>query len=162
MTIRIRSKYGGLQSGSGDFMNSEQINLVRASFQKIVPVAEEAGVLFYVKLFKIDPELRRLFKGKMNEQGQKLMQMIGLAVEGLDHIEELVPQLQALGERHAGYGVEDHHYETVAEALLWTLEKALDADFTDKTKEAWKAVYSLLAQTMKDASRQAKGNARVV
>lgn len=142
-------------------MTGEQINLVKASFAKIEPVAEEAGVLFYVKLFKIDPELRRLFKGKMNEQGYKLMQMIGFAVQGLDRIEELIPEVQALGERHAGYGVEDRHYETVGTALLWTLEKALDADFTDETKEAWTAVYNLLAQTMKDASRHAVENAAV-
>ena len=143
-------------------MNSEQINLVRASFDKIEPVAEEAGVLFYVRLFKLDPELRRLFKGKMNEQGLKLMQMIGLAVKGLDRIEELVPELQALGARHTGYGVEDRHYKTVAEALLWTLEAALGAEFNDRTKEAWAEVYGFLAETMKDASRQAVENAPVV
>lgn len=142
-------------------MNSEKINLVKASFAKIEPVAEEAGVLFYVKLFKIDPELRRLFKGKMNEQGQKLMEMIGLAVRGLDHIEEFVPEVRALGARHAGYGVEEHHYETVAAALFWTLEAALGTDFTDQTKEAWTEVYGFLAQTMKDGSRQPTKNVEV-
>lgn len=143
-------------------MNKEQINLIKASFKQIEPVAEEAGVLFYVKLFKIDPELRRLFKGKMNEQGLKLMQMIGFAVEGLERIEELVPEVRALGARHAGYGVEDHHYETVGTALLWTLEAALGAEFTVETKEAWADVYGLLAQTMKDASRQTVKNASVI
>lgn len=143
-------------------MTKEQINLVRASFKKIEPVAEEAGVLFYVKLFKIDPELRRLFKGAMNKQGLKLMQMIGFAVEGLDRIEELVPEVRALGARHAGYGVEDRHYETVGTALMWTLEKALDTDFTDQTKEAWAEVYGLLAQTMKDAGSQTIKNASVI
>lgn len=143
-------------------MNRKQINLVKASFAKVQPVAEEAGVLFYVRLFKIDPELRLLFKGKMNEQGLKLMQMIGFAVEGLDRMEELVPELQALGARHAGYGVEDHHYETVGAALLWTLEAALGADFNDHTKEAWTEVYGLLARTMKDASGQSVKNAPAV
>ena len=135
-------------------MNSEQINLVRASFQKIVPVAEEAGVLFYVKLFKIDPELRRLFKGKMNEQADKLMEVIGLAVKNLDRMEEFAPELQALGARHAGYGVKDRHYKTVGTALLWTLEAALGAEFDAKTKVAWTEVFDLLARTMKDGSRQ--------
>jgi hemoglobin-like flavoprotein len=143
-------------------MNSQQINLVRASFEKIVPVAEEAGVLFYVKLFKIDPEMRRLFKGAMNEQGLKLMQMIGFAVEGLDRIEELVPEVRALGARHAGYGVEEHHYETVGTALLWTLEAAQGAEFTAETKEAWAEVYGLLAQTMKDGCRKPDESAHAV
>lgn len=146
----------------GNAMTNEQINLVKTSFAKLEPVAEEAGVLFYVKLFKTDPELRRLFRGAMNEQGIKLMQMIGLAVEGLDRIEGLVPEVRALGARHAGYGVEDRHYETVGTALMWTLEAALKDDFTAETKEAWAEVYGLLAETMKEASRQTVKNASVI
>jgi hemoglobin-like flavoprotein len=142
-------------------MTNEQINLVKSSFAKIEPVAEEAARLFYTRLFELDPGLRELFKGDMNEQGRKLMRMIGLAVKGLDRIEELVPAVQALGARHAGYGVKDHHYKTVAAALLCTLEEALGADFTIKTKEAWTTVYNLLAQTMKEA-RQPVENAVAV
>jgi hemoglobin-like flavoprotein len=134
-------------------MNSEQIILVKTSFAEIAPLAEEAAVLFYAKLFDLDPDLRRLFKSGIREQGLKLMQMLELAVNGLDRIEELVPVVRALGVRHAGYGVEDCHYETVGKALLWMLEKALRTDFTPETKEAWTIVYDLLAQTMKDGAR---------
>jgi hemoglobin-like flavoprotein len=44
-------------------MTNEQINLVKASFKKIESVTEEAAVLFYVRLFKLVPDLRPLFKG---------------------------------------------------------------------------------------------------
>jgi hemoglobin-like flavoprotein len=147
--------------GAGGNMDKERIDLIKASFAQIEPVAEEAGVLFYIKLFKIDPELRRLFRGAMNEQGVKLMQMIGYAVRGLDRIDELIPAVQALGLRHAGYGVKDHHYETVGSALLWTFEAVLGPDFSDDTRDAWAEVYGLLAQTMKDACGQGAAAARV-
>ncbi|MBX3290430.1 MAG: hemin receptor [Acidobacteria bacterium] len=140
-------------------MTDKQINLVKASFERVEPAAEEAAVLFYVRLFELDPDLRPLFKSNIREQGIKLMQMIGLAVNGLDRLEDLVPAVRALGVRHAEYGVEDRHYDTVAEALLWTLEKALGADFTAETKEAWTTVYTLLAETMKDAAAQHSENA---
>lgn len=143
-------------------MTSEQIILVKASFAKIKPVAEEAAVLFYAKLFDLDPDLRRLFKGGIREQGQKLMQMLEFAVTGLDRVNELVPAVRALGERHAGYGVEELHYETVGEALLWMLEEALGAEYTIETKEAWAAVYNLLSQTMIDAGHQPAENAAVI
>ena len=143
-------------------MTGEQINLVKASFAKIEPVAEEAAVLFYAKLFDLDPNLRTLFKGGIREQGLKLMQMLKLAVNSLDSIEELVPAVRALGARHAGYGVKDCHYDTVAKALLWTLERALRADFTAETRTAWTAVYRLLAETMKDGSRQTAETAAVI
>lgn len=142
-------------------MTNEQINLVKATFEKIEPLSETVADIFYGRLFELDPNLRHLFKGDMKEQGRKLMQMIGLAVRGLDRIEELIPVVQSLGARHAQYGVKENHYETVAEALLWTLEKGLGADFTFETKVAWSAVYGLLAQTMKNASRQPSENLAV-
>jgi hemoglobin-like flavoprotein len=88
----------------------------------------------------------------MTEQRKKLMHMLTLAVKGLNRLEQLVPVVEDLGRRHVGYGVEDRHYETVGEALLWTLEKGLGPAFTPETKEAWVTVYGLLATTMKAAA----------
>ena len=81
------------------------------------------------------------------------MHMIGLAVKGLDDLNKLVPAVQHLGRSHAGYGVEDKHYDTVGEALLWTLEKGLGDSFTPELKQAWAEVYTVLASTMKDAAK---------
>jgi hemoglobin-like flavoprotein len=83
------------------------------------------------------------------------MQMLTAAVKGLDRLEQLVPVVEDLGRRHATYGVEDRHYDTVASALLWTLEKGLGDAFTPETKQAWTTVYGLLATTMKTAAREA-------
>lgn len=133
-------------------ITGKQINLVRTSFEKIERVSEEAAVLFYAKLFELDPSLRPLFKTGIREQGQKLMEMLELAVKGLDQLDELIPAVRELGARHADYGVKDDHYETVKTALLWTFEKALDTDFTAEMRAAWAEVYNLLAETMKDAA----------
>lgn len=135
-------------------MTREQINLVKTSFEKIEPIAEKAAALFYAKLFDLNPKLRGLFKGDVYEQGKKLMQVLSYAVENLDKLEEIVPQVRELGARHAGYGVEYHDYETVGAALLWTLEKTLGREFNAPTRKAWTAVYNLLAETMKEGSRQ--------
>ena len=143
-------------------MTGEQIILVQKSFEKIAPISEQAAALFYAKLFDLDPNLRWLFKGDMKEQGRKLMQVIAYAVESLERIDAFIPQVRALGARHANYGVEDRDYDAVGTALLWTLEKALSREFTARTKEAWTAVYDLLGTTMKDGSRQPAKNARVV
>ena len=84
------------------------------------------------------------------------MTMIGVAVKGLDTLDQLVPAVQNLGRRHAGYGVTDAHYDTVGGALLWTLEKGLGPDFTPDVKSAWTTVYTLLATTMKAAGADAR------
>jgi hemoglobin-like flavoprotein len=133
-------------------MTPEQKQLVQESFEQLKPVAHAAGRLFYVRLFDLDPGLSRLFKNDLDEQSRKLMQMIGMAVKGLDRPDELLPAVEALGRRHAGYGVKDRHYETVGRALLWTLDKGLGAAFTPDVREAWRTVYNLLADTMKTAA----------
>jgi hemoglobin-like flavoprotein len=133
-------------------MTPEQKALVQTTFAKVAPIADAAAAMFYARLFELDPRLRSLFTGDMSEQGRKLMRMIGMAVNGLDRLDELVPAVRQLGIRHAGYGVTDDHYGTVAAALLWTLERGLGADYTPAVEEAWTTVYSVLATTMKEAA----------
>ena len=130
-----------------------QKTLVQDSFAIVATIADDAAILFYEKLFELDPSLRPMFPGEMAEQRKKLMQMITAAVKGLDRLEQLVPVVQDLGRRHARYGVAESHYETVGTALLWTLEMGLGKAFTAEVKSAWTAVYVLLATTMKDAAR---------
>jgi hemoglobin-like flavoprotein len=142
-----------------DQMTGEQIGLVKTSFKKIERVSEEAAVLFYARLFELDPGLRPLFKDDMSEQRLKLMQMLEFTVNGLDRVEELVPAVRALGARHVGYGVKEHHYETVRDALLWTFSHAADVEFNEKTREAWTAVYGLVAGSMKDGARAVQAGA---
>src|SRR5262249_43249425 len=72
----------------------------------------------------------------------------------LDAPDELLPAVRALGARHLDYGVEPQDYDTVGSALLWTLEKGLGAAFTDPVKEAWAAVYHVLATTMQETTMQ--------
>lgn len=135
-------------------MTPAQKTLVQQSFARVAPISEQTAALFYGRLFELDPRLRSLFRGDMKEQGRKLMQMLVVAVNGLDRLEELVPAVQALGRRHLGYGVEDGHYETVGEALLWTLQQGLGDVFTADTRQAWAEVYGLLAATMRSAAAE--------
>ena len=134
-------------------MTEEQKILVQSSWEKVVPIADQAAEIFYGKLFEMDPEVKPLFANSdMSEQGKKLMQMITMAVKGLDKLDELVPAVQGLGKRHVGYGVKAEHYDTVGAALLDTLAVGLGEEFTPETKEAWTLTYTTLADVMKDAS----------
>lgn len=133
-------------------MTPRQKELVQTSWEQVAPIADTAASLFYGRLFEIDPSLRPMFKSDMSEQGRKLTQMIAVAVRGLDDLDTRVPAVQALGKRHAGYGVKDEQYATVATALLWTLEQGLGDSWNDEVKESWIVVYTILANTMKGAA----------
>ena len=123
-----------------DFLDAKQITLVQSSWSKVLPISEKAAELFYNRLFEIDPSTKALFKGDMKTQGQKLMEMITAAVNGLNDLDGLVPTVQ------------ERHYGSVASALLWTLEQGLGDAFTPEVKSAWTETYMLLAGVMRDAS----------
>ena len=135
-------------------MTPAQIDAVQSSFALVRPIANQAGEMFYARLFEIDPSLRSLFKGDIAEQSKKLMQMLAVAVNSLNNLEAIVPAVQALGARHAGYGVKDRDYGTVAEALLWTLQKGLGDAFTPEVKTSWVAAYTVLSGTMQEAAKE--------
>jgi hemoglobin-like flavoprotein len=134
-------------------VTSRQKTLVQDSYTSLAPIFEDAAALFYGRVFELDPSARHLFPADLTAQYRKLAQMMTAAVKGLDNLDRLVPVLQDLGRRHAAYGVTDHHYETGGAALLWTLEKGLGRAFTPELKDAWAAVYALIATTMQDAAR---------
>jgi len=136
-------------------MTPQIITHVQTTWKAVDAMAPQAAALFYTNLFEADPTLRALFKGDMQGQGQKLMQMIGAAVGKLTDLPTLVPILENLGKRHVGYGVQDAHYATVGAALLKTLEQGLGPAFTPEVKQAWTAVYGTVAGVMSQAAKSA-------
>jgi hemoglobin-like flavoprotein len=137
-------------------ITQQQKELVQQTWTGVVPIADKAAELFYGRLFELDPAVKPMFKHDMKEQGAKLMKTIGIAVSALDDVEPLIPTLKEMGAAHAGYGVKDADYDTVAAALLWTLEQGLGDAFTDEVKNAWASVYTVLADTMKSGAEEAQ------
>lgn len=135
-------------------MTPEQKKLVQQSFAKVLPIKGQAAELFYGRLFELDPSLRVMFTGDMKRQGEMLMSVLAMAVNGLDRLHAIIPAVEALGRRHLNYGVRGEHYDTVGDALLWTLEMGLGDAFTPETRNAWAACYRMLAGVMQDAAAE--------
>ena len=136
-------------------MNPQQQELIRSSWAQVEPIADTAATLFYDRLFELDPALRRLFaRTDMAAQRKNLMQTLTVVVKGIDRLDDLVPAVQALGRRHAGYGVRPEHYDEVGAALLWTLEQGLGDAFTPEVHNAWASAYGTLAAVMIAAAEE--------
>jgi hemoglobin-like flavoprotein len=133
-------------------MTSEEILLVQLSWRKVVPEKHTLAELFYLKLFELDPALRTLFDGDLEQQGARLVQMISASIRALDRLDVLLPVIRELGTRPAARSVHDDQYGTVGMALLWTLERMLRADFTPEVKSAWIKTYGVLSHTMREAA----------
>ncbi len=132
-------------------MTQRQIELVEDSWDYVITNTQEAGQIFYQRLFEQSPQVRHLFKDNMKEQERKLISLITFAVSKLRNMDEIINDVIALGTRHKGYGVKDEFYSEVATALLWTLEKGLGNQWNDELKEAWTTLYVTLAGVMTKA-----------
>ena len=133
-------------------MSPRQIQLVRETFAAVEPIADAAATIFYRRLFDLDPDLRALFPSDLAAQRRNLMQTLTVVVRNLDRLEGILPAVEALGRRHAGYRVRADDYETVGAALLDTLEEGLAEAFTPEVRAAWAAAYGLLASVMTGAA----------
>jgi hemoglobin-like flavoprotein len=125
-----------------------QIEAIQDSFAKVAPVAPQAAVLFYERLFEIAPSVKPLFRDDMEEQGRKLMATLAVVVNGLGNLTTILPAASTLAKRHVGYGVKAEHYEPVGAALLWTLEHGLGTQWTPDLAAAWAGAYSVLSKYM--------------
>jgi hemoglobin-like flavoprotein len=134
-------------------LTSEQKQLVRSTWEMVVPIQDDAARLFYARLFEIDPSTTALFaSADMAEQREKFMNTITTVVAEIEYPDILRPGIEALGRRHVGYGTNEEHYESVGAALLWTLGRVLGGQFTHETEEAWAETYGMLATMMKDTA----------
>ncbi|MBV9881181.1 MAG: hemin receptor [Gemmatirosa sp.] len=108
---------------------------------------------FYTRLFVLAPEVHRLFAATdMAAQRRKLAEMLRWMVASLDAPDALVPGTAALARRHVRYGVHDHDYDAVGEALRDALAGTLGDRFTPEVREAWAEAYALLAGVMRRAA----------
>ena len=141
-------------------MTGDQIYLLRKSFKRVERHKEVAALVFYRRLFELDPKLRPLFKGDIEEQSAKLIEMLALALSLSERPEGLETELRELGARHATYGVRDEYYQTVGQAMLDMLANVLAEELTPATQQAWTDFYAFMAATMMQGAARAAASRR--
>lgn len=130
-------------------MTHRQKQIVSETFPLIREIAVPVALLFYGRLFDLDPSLRQLFKIDMKEQSKKLVATLDSLVKSIDDWERIVPVLRELGQRHVAYGVKEEHYNTLCSALVWAFGQALQPGFDDEVRAAWTAVILAVNEQMK-------------
>lgn len=133
-------------------MKAEELKLVLDSLTLVQSIADEVAKSFYKHLFEIAPQTKKLFTGDMERQGTMLMTSLSLAVSGLSNMDEILPSVQALGERHVSYGVKPEYFQPASESFIWALENHLGDQFTPALKEAWTLAFQSLIDVMFNAT----------
>jgi hemoglobin-like flavoprotein len=132
-----------------EYLSRDEISLVQETFDRLWPTAKTAE-LFYTRLFEIAPQIRPMFRNipNMTEQADKFTATLAMLVWNLDDEAKLLPAIETLAKQHVFYGVEPEHYVTLGEALMWTLEHRLGAEWTEATAAAWARAYRVLSRHM--------------
>ena len=135
-------------------LTERQQQLIHSSFARLLPARQTAAALFRERLFTLDPRLCTLFDSE--NRRLSLMTAISTVVGQSRCLTQLVPTLRELGRRYDDRGMTDRDYDSVAAALIWTLERELGAGFTAEIREAWTTCYCIVANEMKSAAAEQK------
>ena len=130
-------------------MTPTQRRLVRQTVGSLRDQAGPVSLLFYGRLFELDPSARRLFHNDLELQGRKVIETLDWMAESLDRFDSMTARLAELGRQHEGYGVRPDQYESVIAALLWAIAQALGPDFDAATRDSWKLALSAVSEAMK-------------
>lgn len=132
-----------------------QVQMIRSSWEKVLPNKKDHGELLFHKVFQIAPHLKDLFPfgsdladPKFTEHALNVMNAIDLAVQNLDNPDVLIPKLKALGRAHAMFDLTETEFGYVGQALLSVLEEGLGDAFSPKLKAAWVATYAIITDVM--------------
>ena len=137
-------------------MNKQEFEAIRSNWEAIRPNARFAARLFYSRLLLIDPSLGPLFRRNPEEQSQRLLRAIGIAVYGISQPRILQPLLRMLGRHPAVRRMTSSQFESIGQAMLWTLRIVLDEAFDTTARRAWENLYRSVSGTLREASRETR------
>src|SRR5262245_55261429 len=111
------------------------VQTLEESFDLVAPQGDELMRRFYDRLFEVAPGVQPLFASvDMDRQRQALLNMLVVLRESLHDLDDIVPDLEALGARHAGFGAQPEHYPVVGEVLIESMAEIAGP--------AWKPEYT--------------------
>lgn len=139
-----------------DVLDEAMVSRLRASFGSIRSTAHGPGLLathFYGGLFAQNPNYRSLFPASMNTQSDRFFRALEFVIAHLDDRDRMEGFLAQLARDHRKFGVEGHHYRSVADPLLTAVQRAFtEAIWTPSLTVAWRALIDLMIDTMATAA----------
>jgi hemoglobin-like flavoprotein len=126
-----------------------ELDIVRDSFRRLLPVADALASRFYALLFSRNPELLALFEGvSFEDQKRRLVRALALIVRHMEQPEFLAPYLRGLGALHLAYGVKAANYPAFAECLIDALAETRGPAWSAEEAGAWHGAIRTISETM--------------
>ncbi|NWL87451.1 MULTISPECIES: NO-inducible flavohemoprotein [unclassified Paenibacillus] len=129
-------------------LDAKTIEIIKST----VPVLEVHGQTitkqFYETMFKNHPELLNVFNHANQRQGKQptaLANAVYAAAAHIDRLEEILPVVKGIAQKHRALGILPEQYPIVGENLLAAIKMVLGDAATDEIIEAWGQAYGVIA-----------------
>ncbi len=129
-------------------LDAKTIEVIKST----VPVLEVHGQTitkqFYQMMFKNHPELLNVFNHANQRQGKQpaaLANAVYAAAAHIDRLEEILPVVKNIAQKHRALGILPEHYPIVGENLLAAIKTVLAEAATDEIIDAWAQAYGIIA-----------------
>ena len=129
-------------------MDTRQIKLLRETCALVSWSSEALTGNFYIHLFNVDPMVQTVYAENKISPVSGMLGFMGVAIAMLDDQESLKNMLRQASPRHVGYGALPGYFPAIGEALLLTLETALEDKFTPEVRQAWADFYHFMSDCM--------------
>ncbi|MCJ8011242.1 NO-inducible flavohemoprotein [Paenibacillus sp. KQZ6P-2] len=129
-------------------LSKETIDIIKST----VPVLEIHGKTitstFYQMMFENHPELLNIFNHANQREGKQpeaLANTVYAAAANIDRLEDILPVVKQIGQKHRALNILPEQYPIVGENLLGAIKKVLGDAATPEILDAWAQAYAVIA-----------------
>jgi nitric oxide dioxygenase len=129
-------------------LTEEQKQILKSTAPMFKEHGTEITSILYKHMFAAHPELLDIFNRTNQKNGTQpfaLANTIYLAIENLDNLDVLLPQILLISHKHRSSMVLPKHYPIVGKYLLLAIDEFLGGTGDPSILNAWSAAYKMLA-----------------
>lgn len=120
-------------------MTAHEIELIKRSVSRIVPVANAAVYLFFSKLYELHPELKELSDAMPQSEEQRYFGILLYLINRIEKSDIPETLLTHFGSQCRNLGYSDLQLTSFSNAFYWTLEQTLRSAFTEEVQVSWRS-----------------------
>jgi nitric oxide dioxygenase len=133
------------------------VEALEQSFDLLAPQMRTVVDNMYNRLFEISPRAAGFFQGvDTDRQRQSVVDTLQVLRNSLRHLDEIVPDLEALGARHGDWGVQEQDYAVMGPVLLEVMAAAADPHWKSEYTTAWAAAWEVVQGVMLQGAARAE------
>lgn len=129
-------------------LDQQTIDIIKST----VPVLEEHGTeitkVFYQRMFEGHPELKNIFNQTNQRKGDQSKALAGAvyaAAYNIDHLENILPTVKQISQKHKSLHIQPEHYPIVGKYLLLAMKEVLGDAANEDVIGAWERAYGVIA-----------------